>query len=46
MSQQDISHSRLWSFEGKKMILLDGERPHFFHIYKVITSKKGPEYLF
>ncbi|WVZ87244.1 hypothetical protein U9M48_033914 [Paspalum notatum var. saurae] len=34
-SQQDISRSRLWFFEGKKKILLYSERSHFYHRYKV-----------
>jgi U3 small nucleolar RNA-associated protein 25 len=39
-SQQDISRSRLWFFEGKKKILLYSERSHFYHRYKVIRRKK------
>ncbi|KAL6597893.1 hypothetical protein ACP70R_046698 [Stipagrostis hirtigluma subsp. patula] len=34
-SQQDISRSRLWFFEGKKKILLYSERSHFYHRYKI-----------
>ena len=37
-SQQDISRSRLWFFEGKKKILLYSERSHFYHRYKVKTK--------
>jgi hypothetical protein len=40
-SQQDISRSRLWFFEGKKKILLYSERSHFYHRYKVIRRKKN-----
>jgi hypothetical protein len=39
-SQPDISRARLWFFEGQKKILLYSERSHFFHRYKVITSKR------
>ncbi|KAL5225149.1 hypothetical protein ABZP36_011788 [Zizania latifolia] len=34
-SQQDISRSRLWFFEGKRKILLYSERSHFYHRYKI-----------
>ncbi|KAK3139449.1 hypothetical protein QOZ80_5AG0383460 [Eleusine coracana subsp. coracana] len=34
-SQQDISRSRLWFYEGKKKILLYSERSHFYHRYKI-----------
>ncbi|KAL6865121.1 hypothetical protein ACP4OV_016272 [Aristida adscensionis] len=34
-SQQDISRSRLWFFEGQKKILLYSERSHFYHRYKI-----------
>lgn len=37
-SQQDISRSRLWFFEGKKKILLYSERSHFYHRYKVKSA--------
>ncbi|XP_034580641.1 protein NUCLEOLAR FACTOR 1 isoform X1 [Setaria viridis] len=38
-SQQDISRSRLWFFEGKKKILLYSERSHFYHRYKIRGTK-------
>ncbi|KAL6637835.1 hypothetical protein ACP70R_025407 [Stipagrostis hirtigluma subsp. patula] len=45
-SQQDISRSRLWFFEGKRKILLYSERSHFYHRYKLINmlgESKNPK---
>ncbi|XP_056166677.1 protein NUCLEOLAR FACTOR 1-like isoform X2 [Syzygium oleosum] len=33
--QSDISHSRVWFFEGTRKIMLYTERAHFYHRYKI-----------